>query len=328
MNTIDRLKNNTSGGPDNLSVMLVKSIATTISPCLLTIMNGILHLGHHPQPWKHSTTTILRKNGKPDYRVPKAYRPIALLCIFTRILEGLMAKRLSHLSETRGLFEDNQNGFRKNRQTADGLVELKKSIVKNWSQKRVTSGCSLDMRGAYDSIDHDLLVEKLEIMGLPSYITKWLTNFLHNRTTYLTNEAVKSKLLFLLRGLPQGSPISPVLFNLFSSDLVRDLSALVPTTSFADDLFIYTSNVSIDSNLTKMKHAFEVATNWGIKNKMSFDFEKTNLIHFCRRQPKKNLATFVLKLDDATITPKDHILFLGVYFDTRLTWKIHIEHMV
>ena len=60
---------------------------------------------------------------------------------------------------------------------------------------------------------------------------------------------------------------------------------------------------------------------------MSFDFEKTNLIHFCRRQQKKNLATFVLKLDDATITPKDHILFLGVYFDTRLTWKIHIEHM-
>ena len=326
-NAVERLNNTTSGGPDKIPITLVKSIFSTIKPTLLRIMNGILFLGHHPERWKHATTIILAKHGKPDYHLPKAYRPIALLNLFTRIFEGVMAKRLSYLAEACCLLPDQQHGFRKNHQTADGLVELKCSIKSNWSKGKVVSGCSMDMRGAYDNVDHALLIAKLKSLKLPVYITKWLTHFLSNRSTHLVNASEKGMLLFLLRGLPQGSPASPILFNIFTSDLVKDLAALIPTTAFADDLFVYTADTSVKQNMRRLEEAFHVATQWGVKNKMEFDYDKTNLIHFSRKKSQTLLNTFTMNLHDSTIKPQDHILFLGVYFDTRLTWKIHLEHL-
>ena len=325
VNAMDGMGNLTSGGPDMLNITLMKEIFTSILPILLIIMNAILRFSHHPQVWKHATTVILAKSGKDDYNLADAYRPIALLNILTRIFEGIIAKRLSFLSEARGLIPPQQHGFRKYHQTSDGLLDLKNSVKRNWSEKRTTSGCSLDIKGAYDNVNHSILLEKLDRMKIPKYLTFWLANFLMDRSTRLVNKCEAGDLLFLSKGLPQGSPLSPILFVLFTSDLIDELAALIPTTSYADDIFIYTADISVSKNIDRLKDAFNVATRWGNKNMMSFDHKKTALIHFSRSKTQEVLNSFVMNLWGKNIRPRKEIYFLGVYFDTQLTWETHLQ---
>ena len=109
-------------------------------------------------------------------------------------------------------------------------------------------------------MNHSILLEKLDRMKIPKYLTFWLANFLMDRSTRLVNKCEAGDLLFLSKGLPQGSPLSPILFVLFTSDLIDELAALIPTTSYADDIFIYTADISVSKNIDRLKDAFNVAT--------------------------------------------------------------------
>ena len=319
---VAKMNNRTTGGDDKLNILLIKKVWHTVEPIFIKLGNEILRHSHHPVSWKHAVTKIIPKTGRSDYLIAKSYRPIALLSILTRIFESIMSRRLSHIAEDRNLLPQDQHGFRKNHRTTDGLTKMVDYIHSGWKVKKVTSALTLDLAGAYDNVCHTLLTLKLREMNFPCYVISWLNHFLTNRSTCIRNEEHFSDTWYLKKGLPQGSPISSILFILYTADLIFDLNAVIPTSSFADDIILYVANASTDANVSQLKTAVTIANKWAINNKQTFDAGKTELMHFDRRHAPN---TQVLTIHDHVITPTKKLRVLGVWFDPKLNWKTHVE---
>lgn len=317
-----------SPGPDKIPLIYLCQTWDTISPILCTIYNGCIKFGHHPEIWKFTETIILPKPGKPDYGVAKAYRPIALSTFFTRVFESLMTKRLTHFMEINNLFSEDQHGFRKHHNTTDGLLKLIEYIKSEWKKGNVVSILTLDLSGAYDNVDHEILIKKMQQLGIPNYIIQWTKSFISNRTTYFSVDGKHSPTYQLSKGLPQGSPISPILFLIFSIDLVTTLQNIIPTSSYADDLLNYVGSESISMNNEYLEDTIKKANDWAIANNQTFSAIKTEFMHCTPNNTPWPYADRTIQFNDTTISPNNELLILGITIDPQLTWKQHILNLV
>ena len=340
LNAVFKNIRDSTPGPDKIPLIYIKQVWSTLGPVLQEIYNNCLYYSFHPRQWEFTETSILAKVGKSNYSTAGSFRPIALATFFTRILEKLMTDRLTYHLEKEPLYlHDNPFGFRKNRSSTDGLIKLRQFIESEWKKKKVVSVLALDLTGAYDNVDHNLLLDKMEQMNVPGYIINWTKQFLRNRTTYLRTDHHKSLIYALIRGVPQGSPISPILFTIFSTDLLKTLiytPGIADTewtrcdnSGYADDLICIASSSSIKTNLNTFKtKIIPMATEWALKNKQTFSPKKTELIHFTGKTKKPESTEFYdepLIFDYQLIYPKNSIRLLGIYFDPNLNWKSHIE---
>jgi hypothetical protein len=185
----------------------------------------------------------LRKPGKPDYSNPKSYRPIALLSTIGKALESVVASRLSYLVEAYDLLPDNHVGGRRGRSTEHALHILVEQAHAAWrAGHRVASLLSLDISGAFDNVAFQRLIHNLRKHRVPEVLIQWIISFLTNRRTALLLQEGLSEVFELLTGIPQGSPLSPILFLFFNADLINEIHAAflgkVLVTAYIDDLSI------------------------------------------------------------------------------------------
>ena len=200
----------------------------------LTISNLTCHLlfdaclqhGHRPQRFRESITIALRKPTKADYRDPKAWCPIALLNTLGKALEAVMARRIRYIAEKYCLLPVAQHGCRQQHNTLTALELLTEQVHTVWSQgtparPKVASLLSLDMSGAFPNVSHDQLLHNLRRKGIPTALIQWTASFLADRQTTLVLGRRQSPPYRVSTGIPQGSPISPILFLFFNTDLVE-----------------------------------------------------------------------------------------------------------
>ena len=165
----------------------------------------------------------LKKPGKEDYTIPKAYRPIALLNTLGKTLESIVAKKITYLAEKHRLLPDTHMGARRGKSTESALELLTEQIHTVWGQgtDKIATLLSIDVSGAFDTVSHPRLLHNLRKRKIPQWIATWVGSFLQDRTTALTINARTTDTFSIHTGIPQGSPLSPILYLFYNADLLE-----------------------------------------------------------------------------------------------------------
>ena len=209
-------KRNKAPGHDGNTLEHIQLFYTETGATIQRIIQGCMQFNYFLVQWKKVEVIILPKQGKNDYSDPSVFRPICLLPALGKMLEGVILNRILKLSDLSNWISSSQHGFRKGKSTITALEDLTKQINIGFQKKRYTSCVLLDIKGAFDNAWHPSIITNLKKKNCPDYLIKWIFNFLNQRTATLRLFDQKLETCIKI-GCPQGSPLSPFLWNLLWS---------------------------------------------------------------------------------------------------------------
>ena len=316
-------------GCDGIPNAVLKLIQKEIAPVLYYLFNSSLNLGYYPAKLKESITVVLRKPEKKDYSDPKAYRPIALLNTLGKLLESILANRISAIAERYDLLPNTHMGGRRLRSTDHAIHYLLERTSEAWRQGKVASLLLLDVTGAFDKVSHPRLIADLRRKRLDDKIIKWIASFLTNRSTELVIPGYRTDKRAIDIGIPQGSPLSPILFLFYNAEILeicqQESQNRISATGFIDDIALLAVGDSTEETCKKLEDVHEKACmTWAKKHGAQFAPKKYHLLHLTRR--KCYDLQHKLALSGQEISPEQSVKYLGVLLDSKLRWSKHIEY--
>lgn len=239
-----------------------------------------------------------------------------------KVSERILAHRLGYLAETAPLLHYSQIGGRLKKSAVDAALLLTNEVELNRINKRKTSTLFLDVKGAFDHVAKNQLLAILQKLRLPASLIAWVSSFLVDRELRLSFDGQLEEFSKIETGIPQGSPISPILFLIYIRDLFPNLASSIRVLSYIDDIALITSSTSLKKNIRILEREVAKLRELAIENAIEFDLAKTELIHFTMAKEAKSTS---LKLPDGEVVqPKELIRWLGVWFDPNLTFKQHV----
>ena len=321
--TLQKVRPWKAPGPDGFPAGFLKACGPPFCRNFAAIAAASLQLGHFPTAFKKALVVVIPKPGKTpqQLRVPGGWRPISLLSCMGKLLEAIVAKRITKAAETQGWLPDGQFGNRAGRSTETAGRFLTQVVRTAWTWKGTASFLQLDLKGAFDRVNHHVLLASLKGKGMPEPWLRWLDHYLRDRTSALLFDGLVTDYYSVTAGVPQGSPLSPILFILFVSSLYFQLrrSGLL-VVGFADDTNLLAFGNSRAECVQTLEGAFQTAYEWATSRGMEFAPEKSELVHFCRGPPDR---TPVRLNRDIIIKPVNNARFLGIWIDRRLSFAAH-----
>lgn len=306
---------------DGIPNKILKLAKSLLLPHLGILFNACLKLGYFPRVWRLATTAILRKNDKDDYFKPGAYRPIALLSCLGKFLETIVTRRIAHWAETHHVVATGHMGGRRQRCTDDAFVILTLWIHQKWREGKVVSGLFLDVKSAYPSVNKRRLLHTLKLKNFPGYIIQQVASFLEDRSTQLRLQDFLSRDFNINDGLPQGSPMSVILYILYNSSLLINtpisLQADKISLAFIDDVTHLVANRDIDHNVLDLEEEGDRSLKWGRTHGAIFDQKKAQVMHFTHRKHSNPPIHF----GNQVLTPLTvELRWLGLWLDPKLNF--------
>lgn len=315
-------------GPDRIINRSLQLAEPWITPHLVRIFNQSLALGYCPSHFRESTIVVLRKPGKPNYATPKAYRPIALLNTVGKVMDAIIAKRLSYITEKHQMLPPTHVGGRKRRSTEHALHLITDEIYGAWNtgSGKVASLLLLDVSGAFDNVSHQRLLHNLRKRRVDETTVRWIASFLSHRQIRIHIDGFTSEEYTLTTGIPQGSPLSLILYLFYNADLLDGYNQLQGTTAtgFIDDIAILAVGDTTDETNQSLQEALQIAEGWAATHASLFAPDKFQLTHFTRARTKFDTSK-ILETRWGQIVPKGTCKYLGLTMDTSLRWKQHID---
>jgi ribonuclease HI len=321
---VRRASPNKAPGTDGIPNAILHQTLDILLPSLHILFNACFRLGYCPAHFKEAVTVVLRKPGKDDYTQPKSYRPIALLNTLGKVLEAIVANRLAYLADAHGLLPSRHTGGRKLASTDHAIHFLLQRIHQAWADDKVASLLLLDVSGAYDNVSRERLLHNLRKRRVSPAIIGWVASFLSDRSTTLKLQEYTAPSTPIQTGIPQGSPVSPILYLFYNADLIEaSKTEDTEAVGYIDDVSILAVGPTAQRNCKTLKSLHRKAEEWAKKHGSQFAPAKYELVHFTR-DPKAN-STHALRLPHATIQASPSCRYLGVQMDTKLRWDHHRE---
>jgi len=311
---IDKLAPNKAPGPDEIPNHILKRCCSVLQHHILALAQQSMSTGHFPQPFKETITLVLRRPNKPNYTKPNAYRPIALESTVGKVLESIMADHISYLCETLNLLPKHHFGGRPGRTMEDAMLILSESIHQAWKEGKVFSAILMDVAGAFNNVHHARLIHNMRKRKIPVEITQWVLSFLSNRTTRMRFNGITTDLIPTPTGIPQGSPLSPILYILYNSDLLEIPKGRKQLgLGFIDDILYGVQNKTAMANSSELERLLARSETWRQRHGAQFEKSKYVLIHFTRNPLAQVEAT--VTIGGTTIHPSPEARYLDVTFD-------------
>ena len=318
---IKKLKPKASTGLDDVSSKLIKLSNPIIAIPLTHLINLSLQFGTVPTEMKKAKVLPIHKAD--DTKLIKNYRPISLLPAFSKILEKIVYKRLYKFLTEHKLLSQCQYGFRKSLSTELAIKEFQDRVVKHLKDKKNCLGLFLDLSKAFDTLQHDILLSKLEKYGIRGLALNWFRSYLSNRMQSVIYKNTISSAKPVTCGVPQGSVLGPLLFLVYVNDMVK-VSSNAQFILFADDTNIIYHDEDSDKLIKTVNDDLLKISNWFNKNKLSINTDKTKYMIFSEIE-RRDLPQVSIILNDKFISNTDCIKFLGVYIQSDLKWNKHCE---
>lgn len=356
--TIHKMKGGSAPGHDGINTNTVKYIKKYISGPLCFIYNLCFKSGIFPNQFKKAIICPIYKKG--DARLVNNYRPISLLSVFSKLFERCIKNRLVKYLDENEILSDLQFGFRSGRDTNDAILAVTEEVYSELDMGGKVAVCAMDLSKAFDLVDHSVLIYTLNKIGIQNKALELLRNYLAGRTQEVkikgssvqpSNQTSESNLnsdtnivetthlsdTISTRpfSVPQGTVISPILYNIYVSEMY-DLHLKGKIVSFADDTALIVKGKSWNEVFKTIKDDMLIINKWLVEHNLCLNVEKTKIIPFTIN--KKNLPTekFV-KIENCqhclsscsckSIEITTSLKYLGVQIDSHLRWEDHIVYL-
>jgi Reverse transcriptase (RNA-dependent DNA polymerase) len=320
INIIKNLKLTNSVGPDDISVRIIKECSEHYTEPLVHIINESFKTGIYPDLLKISKIIPLYKKG--DKTKTSNYRPIAILSVFSKIFEKIIAKRLLNFLESENVLSKNQFGFQNRKSTQSALLRILKYVYDNLDRHNKVIALFVDLTKAFDCVDHEILLSTIENFGIRGVCNDLLRSYLQNRHQFVECFNERSSLLPIEIGVPQGSVLGPLLFILYLNDLDSNLDIF--HAAFADDITVISSTTDFLETSEQLKINFNKLLIFFESKKLIFNQEKTFIMQFYT-SPAQYDRSLLLRHTDKLIKQITDIKLLGLHIDLGLTWKTHVS---
>ena len=316
---ISRLKTNKAGPEGDIPAKLVKNNRDIFGPVLDSIFSKSLQEKSFPGPMKFADISPLFKEGS---RFAKAnYRPISKLPCLSKVFEMAMYDQIQgHMSD---FLSPLLSGFRKGYSSQHALMQMLNSWQKSLDNKKHVSALLMDLSKAFDCVDHSLLIAKLHAYGLSNDALEFVKNYLNGRFQRVGVDKCFSTWMEIFTGVPQGSILGPLLFNIYINDLMFLFEASdVSICNYADDNTIYAAGDNFSEVKTSLERAFIVVSNWFSENGLQLNASKCKFLCLGRNSCDDPLE---LVLGSTRVKESDSVKLLGIILDKMLSFEEHVS---
>lgn len=321
---INNLKYSNAMGYDGLSNELIKKIPKIV-PLLTKLFNKSLKEGIFPDSLKIAIVIPIYKKG--DKKIVGNYRPISLLPTIAKIFETCIKNYLVNFLENKGYFSENQFGFRQNKSADLALLSHLTGITEMMEGGNFTMGIYIDLQKAFDTVNHNIMKKILRKAGIAGKLLNWLSSYLKNRKQYVVINGVGSDERLVRHGVPQGSILGPILFNMYINDLLK-LNLKGRIMGFADDTALTYGAYSAEQVMEYYNEDITRITEWFMKNGLIVNPSKCSFIQYGFKEWGPNFEKLKLHTTGCSggecncpiICRETETKYLGLMLDQKLTW--------
>ena len=326
-NILKRRKGNRSSGIDYIDGYSIKLAAPLIENILLHLVNLTIDKSEYPQLWKINKVSPHFKKG--DKTLGENWRPVTDIVFVSKLAEAAVLQQVSEHFSTNKLWHPNHHGFRPNHSTATAITQLYDIFIRGAEKKELTAALLLDLSAAFDVVDHQLLLQKLELYNFSPNTVSWFKSYLVDRKQLVTVESRLSDPKPVgEQGVPQGSLLGPILFLIFYNDF-PDAREEGESVLYADDDTDTVSDKDPEVLQVKIQREANLSTSWVTDNRLVCSGSKTKLLVVGTKELRKSKLTSVNKrieiiVDGHTVTESQSERLLGLLINNTMTWKDHL----
>lgn len=321
---ISTLKNNGAPGKDGITAKIIKTIHMHILEPLKHIINLSFQTGIVPTQFKTSIVTPIHKSG--DKSKIKNYRPISLINNFGKVFEKCLKERLLLFITANNILHNLQFGFQKGKSTSDAMYTVINEITKNLDTDKKCIAVFLDLAKAFDTVDHNKLLNILEQHGVRGTVLDVFSNYLTNRLQQVKINNTLSDQMSIKIGVPQGTVLGPVLFLLYINSMLS-LLPNIKIISYADDSVILCNGSTWTETKNQAETGMSLIKNWLNAYQLSLNVEKTNYIAFSITNVNRPQFNTIQIDEDTIIREASEVKYLGIIIDQNLKWDNHIDNL-
>ena len=318
------LKTNKAAGFNDLSSDIITDAYDNLKNILFHVFKVSIKQAIFPDSLKIVKVTPIFKSGAKDNA--SNYHPISILPVFSKVLERIMYNRVYNRLDSKDLLYEKQFGFQRNTSTEHAILQLTRDVTSSFQKREYTLAAFIDLSKAFDTVDHQILIKKLQYYGIDGSTLEWSKSYLSNRKQYISSKDISEGCLDIICGVPQRSIRGPLLFLNSMNDIFEASNRLMEVM-FTDDANFFLSHKNIDTLFAIMNVELGNVSTWFKSIKLYLNVDKTKWSLFYPLSKRQFLPQTFPKLviEDIHIKREHVKKFLVVFIDENLSWKQHIE---